>query len=78
MSKKSKSKSGKKSKSTTTTTTKTGGGGMAAKAFSKKRSDIKKDTKKGFKLGTKSRGVVSGRTRIGEVPDALNIYKGEG
>ena len=78
MSKKTKGKDSKKSKSTTTTKKTGSGGGVAAKAFSKKRSDIKKDTKKGFKLGTKSRGVVSGRTRIGEVPDALNIYKGEG
>ena len=46
------------------------------KAPKKGLGSVKKDTGKGFKMGKKSRSKVSGRTRLGEAPDAMNIYKG--
>ena len=39
------------------------------------KTEIKKDTGRGFKMRQGKK--VSGRTRIGEVPDALGIYKGK-
>jgi hypothetical protein len=36
--------------------------------------EIKKDTGRGFKMRQGKK--VSGRTSLGEVPDALGIYKG--
>ena len=53
-----------------------GGGGMRAKIFSDKRAEGRKS--KGVVASRPQAKAVSGRTRIGEVPDALNIYKGKG
>lgn len=72
---KSKTSKTKKSDSKSTDTKKTAVGGAASKAFSKRRAEDFKS--KGTVKAGKARKVVSGRTRLGEVPDALNIYKGE-
>ena len=76
MSKKKPSKTPPPKKKKQTTVVSKGASGMSAKSFSKKRAESK--VMKGASV-SKARGkAISGRTRIGEVPDALNIYKGEG
>jgi len=68
----SKSKSKSKTKKSKAPVSKSGASGTFAKQFSKKRKEASKSVSK-RKSGSKA---VSGRTRLGEVPDALNIYKG--
>jgi hypothetical protein len=70
---KSKSKTSKTKKSDSKTTKaadKPGGRGMMAKITSKSKKEG------GAGPAKAKKGVISGRTRIGEVPDALMIYKG--
>ena len=60
---------------TTKASDKPGGRGVASK-LSKSRKPSDADSK-GINAKNTKKGVISGRTRIGEVPDALMIYKGE-